>query len=141
MQANAELKEKVLSALPGASEACTALADFVLQAAAHFRDGEVQKGSELFSEILDDFSRLLTFAGDIRQFDLLGRGGEEHEMGRLTTELETTLDLLKTAHEAQENQDWVYLADILEYEFSERLGAWSGLLHSLADADGTAASP
>ena len=44
-------------------------------------------------------------------------------------------DLLNMAVNAQQSQDWVFLADILEYEFSQKLGSWDGLFRGLSQPD------
>ena len=57
----AELQETVLKALQGTSEACTALAGFILQAANQMRSGEIREGNELLCRVLDDLTVIISF--------------------------------------------------------------------------------
>ncbi len=128
-----ELRETVLQALQGTSEACTTLAGFILQAAGRIRSGQIREGSELLSRVLDDLSVIISFLEDVRRCDLFPEGQEgQPSMDVLDRESREMAGLLKMAMDAQENEDWVYLADILEYEFSQKLGSWDGLLKGIS---------
>jgi hypothetical protein len=128
------MRSTILETLRGAAEACEALSGFTLEAAGHLRSGEIQEGNELLSGIVDDFSQLVGLLMDVRQFDAFGDEGEHKATENLETETQAMADLLKMAVEAQESQDWVFLADILEYEFPERLEAWNGMFTGLSNA-------
>jgi hypothetical protein len=127
-----ELHDTILKTLAEAAEACTALAGFLQQSAGHLRAGEIQQGNELLSRVLDDFALLVSFLEDVRRCrpfaDSEGKGSIE----TLDQESREMADLLKMAVGAQESEDWVYLADILEYEFSQKLGSWDGLLKGMS---------
>lgn len=128
-----ELHETILQALQGASEACTALAGFILEAANQMRSGEVREGNELLSRVLDDLSVLISFLEDVRRCNMFTETQDGQEsMDALDQESREMANLLKTALGAQEKEDWVYLADILEYEFSQKLGSWDGLLKGIS---------
>ncbi len=129
---NVELRDTILEALPEAAEACTALSGFILQSANHLRSGEIQEGNELLSKVLDDFSVLVSFLEDVRRCEPFAEEGRKDSIETLDQESREMADLLKVAVGAQESEDWVYLADILEYEFSQKLGAWDGLLKGMS---------
>ncbi len=127
-----ELQETIIKTLQEAAEACTALAGFILQSANHLRSGEIQEGNELLSKVLDDFSLLVSFLEDVRRCKPFAEAGSKGSLEALDQESREMADVLKMAVGAQESEDWVYLADILEYEFSQKLGAWDGLLKELS---------
>jgi hypothetical protein len=140
MESN-ELKQTIFEALKGASEACESLSGFALQAGNHLRAGEIQEGNEMLLGILDDFSQLVSLVTDVSLCSEFAEQVEASTLNDLGEESQQTTDLLKMALEAQENQDWVFLADILEYEFAEKLGSWTGLLGGLAGCNETSISP
>ena len=129
-----ELHETILKALREAAEACTALAGFILQSAEHLRSGEIQEGNELLSKVLEDFSVLVSFLEDVRRCTPFSEGERNDSIDTLDQESREMASLLNMAVGAQENEDWVYLADILEYEFSQKLGSWDGLLKGMAQS-------
>lgn len=132
MDNSEELRDTILQALHGAAEACTALSGFILQSANHLRSGEIQEGNQLLAEVLDDFSQLASFLEDVRRCEAFVEEGRQSSMDALDRESREMTDLLKMAVDAQEKEDWVYLADILEYEFSQKLGSWDGLLKGMS---------
>ena len=129
-----ELNDTILKALREAAEACTALAGFILQSADHLRSGEIREGNEVLSKVLDDFSVLLLFLEDVRRCTPLPEGERNDSIDALDQESREMADLLNMAVGAQENEDWVYLADVLEYEFSQKMGSWNGLLKGMAES-------
>lgn len=132
MDEKARLQETIYEALRGAAEACTTLSGFILQAANHLRSGEIREGNELLSQVLDEFSQLVCLLADVRRCKALPVEGSRDSIDTLDRESREMADLLNMAVGAQENQDWVFLADILEYEFSQKLGSWDGLLKGLS---------
>ena len=136
-----ELQNTVFEALRGASKACQDLSQYVLRAGNHLRVGEVKEGNDLLLEILDDFGQLISFLEDVTRCqdlsDVLRRQAEE----TISTESNETVGILQMAYEAQENQDWVYLADILEYELSEKLESWNGIFSGLSKIQAASLAP
>lgn len=133
MECNPELRQTILEALRSAAEACDALSRFTLEAAGHLRSGDIREGNELLSGIVNDFSQLVGLFIDVSQFEALGdEGAGSQPKGEVEEESQAMTHLMKMAVEAQENEDWVFLADILEYEFPERLQAWNGLFTGLS---------
>lgn len=131
---NVELHDTILKALREAAEACTALAGFILQSADHLRSGEIREGNELLSKVLDDFSILVSFLEDVRRCTPFNEAKTNDSIDAFDQESREMANLLKMAVSAQENEDWVYLADILEYEFSQKMGSWDGLLKGMAQS-------
>jgi hypothetical protein len=127
-----ELRDTIQQALQGAGEACKALSGFILQAANHLRSGEIREGNELLAEVLDDFSQIASLLEDAPRCKDFMREERQREIDDLERESLEMADLLKMAVTAQESQDWVFLADILEYEFAQKLDSWDGLLSGLS---------
>ena len=132
MDENVDLRNTILRALEGAAEACTSLSGFILQAAGHLRSGEIREGNALLSSVLDDFAQLVSLLTDVRQCGVLAGEDEQARTEDLDRESQEMVDLLNMAVDAQQSQDWVFLADILEYEFSQKLGSWDGLFRGLS---------
>lgn len=131
---SAELHLTILEALREAAEACTELTAFILESADRLRSGQIRAGNELLTKVLDDFSILVSFLEDVRRCTPLAEGEKDDSIDALDQESREMAELLNMAVGAQENEDWVYLADILEYEFSQKLGAWDGLLKGIAQS-------
>lgn len=134
------LRDTILDTLRQAAEACSTLARFILEAANHLRAGDIRAGNELLSQVLDDFSQLVQFLEDVRRTKALVDEGRQPSIDALDRESREMADLLNMAVNAQENQDWVFLADILEYEFSQKVASWDGLLRGLSDPGGARAA-
>lgn len=132
MDEKARLQETIYEALGGAAEACKTLSGFIIQAANHLRSGEIQEGNALLSQVLDDFSELVSLLADVRRCKAFPEEASPDSIDTLDRESREMADLLNMAVGAQENQDWVFLADILEYEFSQKLGSWDGLFKGLS---------
>ena len=133
MDNQAKLRDTILTALQGAAEACSVLSEHILEAANRFRSGEIREGSDLLSRVMDDFSMLVLLLEDVRRCRAFSEERGQGSLMALDKESQEMTDLLKMAVEAQESRDWVYLADILEYEFSQKLGSWDGFLKGLSN--------
>jgi hypothetical protein len=127
-----ELRDTIQEALQGAGEACKSLSGFILQAANHLRSGEIREGNQLLAEVLDEFSQIASLLEDAPRCTAFVKEGRQCEIDDLERESLEMADLLKMAVTAQESEDWVFLADILEYEFAQKLGSWDDLLRGLS---------
>jgi hypothetical protein len=127
-----ELRDTIARALTGAAEACPVLSNFVCQAADRFRTGEIREGNELLALILGDLSVLAGLLSDVKHWS--ERGGPDQTLPTESLEEESRqmLERLRMLQEAQERDDWILLADILEYELSEKVTDWSGLFRDLS---------
>ena len=127
-----ELRDTIVRALTGAAEACPVLSNFICQAADRLRTGEIREGNELLALILGDLSVLAGLLSDVRQWSE-GCGPEKAlPTDSLEEESRQMLERLRMLQEAQERDDWILLADILEYELSEKVTNWSGLFRDLS---------
>ncbi len=129
-----ELDKSITSALEESGQACTKLSELIREAADHLRAGEIQEGNGLLAGILDDFSFLVTLITDVGQHEPFVKGLNNETSERIETECTQMVDQLKMVLDAQEDQDWVFLADLLEYELSERVSSWSGFFDGLSKA-------
>jgi len=127
-----ELRDTIARALTGAAEACPVLSNFVCQAADRFRTGEIREGNELLALILGDLSVLAGLLSDVKHW--AERGGPDQTLPTESLEEESRrmLERPRMRREAQERDDWILLADILEYELSEKVTDWSGLFRDLS---------
>ncbi len=136
-----EFHGTVSEALKGAEEACKELSQYVLQSGNYLRIGEIQKGNDLLVGILDDFSQLIYFLEDMSQCYDLEDSVRNGALDTIAKESSQTVELLNMAFEAQENQDWVFLADVLEYELSEKMGSWSNIFEGLSKLQESSLTP
>jgi len=117
----------------GTAEAFVALSGFVLQAGDHLRSGEIREGNELLSRVAADLQVLSGFladAGRLQAFtDVLG----DEQVQDLGSEYREMVDLLTSAMEAQQTEDWIYLADILEYELNPKMTTWQSLFNDFSE--------
>lgn len=129
-----ELNQNIRETLKGVGDACEALSGFIQQAANHLRAGEIREGNELLARVLEDFSQITSFLRDVGDCGTFKAEVPAKPFDELERESRQMVDLLNMAVEAQENRDWVFLADILEYEFSQKLGSWNGLMDGLSES-------
>lgn len=127
-----ELRDTIARALTGAAEACPVLSNFVCQAADRFRTGEIREGNELLALILGDLSVLAGLLADVRHWSEGSGPDQALPTESLEEESRQMLERLRMLQEAQERDDWILLADILEYELSEKVTDWSGLFRDLS---------
>jgi hypothetical protein len=107
------------------------LSTFLLETAGLFRTGEdyrardsfVQavKGLEFFTFLVDRLCSICRI--NLKEISCSGKNGEEH------LEYMNTMFLEMVA--SQEKQDWVLLADLMEYEVVPQLRAWRELIAAM----------
>ncbi|MBO4369473.1 MAG: hypothetical protein J5803_05185 [Desulfovibrio sp.] len=90
-----------------------------------FREGKDSDALELLQDLLDVVRDFLAMVGVLRERYL---GGSNEEFKTKTIELS---DLLSEMSDILENEDWVLLADLLEYEFAPQCEDWQDLSKSL----------
>ena len=83
-----------------------------------FREGKDSDALELLQDLLDVVRDFLAMVGDLRQRYL---GGPNEEFQTKTVELS---DLLSEMSDILESEDWILLADLLEYEFAPQCEDW-----------------
>ncbi|MCR5814484.1 MAG: hypothetical protein K6G15_08360 [Desulfovibrio sp.] len=90
-----------------------------------FREGKDSDALELLQDLLDVVRDFLAMVGDLRERYL---GGSNEEFHAKTVELS---DLLSEMSDILESEDWILLADLLEYEFAPQCGDWQQLSEQL----------
>lgn len=92
---------------------------------------EAQAGLEHVSQGLVTVLRIVAAAGLAlrRELDTPDRDGRS--IGGLSTELDSVVQVLL---EAQRNEDWIQVADILEYDLNPILNGWHNVLTQVAAA-------
>ncbi len=128
-----ELRGVLTQAMSGTAEAFESLSGFVLQAGDHLRSGQIREGNELLGRITEDLHVLSGFLADAGQLpEFTDRLGDQR-VKDLAREYEDMVELLRGAMDAQRTEDWVYLADILEYELNPKMTAWQSLFQDFSE--------
>jgi len=126
-------REMAVHFLANAGAYLDAIKHSVGRVAELFRVSDEQEASEYYLNTLESIQLFLQMLQECRQileldFDspnLDGLSGEER--------LQKLLVLIKDLLAAQEQQDWVLLADILEYDLSAELQLWQGFMPTLKE--------
>jgi hypothetical protein len=115
----ADLKDLVANNLDNAKEYLEKLIPGFQKAADLFRMGNEQEAHKFYLQILDGidwFSQVAQTIVNSRENELEGQDLKDRQ-GKLT-------DFMTQMLEANENQDWVLLADLLEYEMIPLYEDW-----------------
>ncbi|MEW6441360.1 MAG: hypothetical protein AB1640_10545 [bacterium] len=136
-----ELRSAILDASRQVGQAFESLSGFVLQSADYLRAGEIGQGNELLGRILGEFSEMTSFLVGVERSNILSGAEGRRWQEELETECSQMSELLKTALEAQQNNDWIYLADMLEYEIAQKLRSWKGMMEGVYGASQGEAAP
>jgi hypothetical protein len=92
------------------------------QVAELFRRAEDSEALEVYQDLLEVTRDFLGMVGLLRSEFSLGRDKElEHAVEELSS-------LFSEVLEVQENEDWVLLADLMEYEFVPMVERWTAVL-------------
>ena len=83
-----------------------------------FREASDTDGLELLQDLLDVTRDFMNMLGDLR-----GRYAEEDSFG-FAEKTETLSALISEMSAVLENEDWILLADLLEYEFMPLCAQW-----------------
>ena len=92
---------------------------------------EAQEGLQHVSESLVLVLRIVAAAGLALRRELDSADGDGRSLGTLSNDLETVVGILL---EAQGNEDWIQVADILEYDLNPILSGWHSALTQVAAA-------
>lgn len=90
-----------------------------------FRQGDDQQGLELFQDLLDVTRDFMSMVGVLRH-DFISVSEPEFD-----TLVEKVSALLGEMTEVLESEDWILLADLLEFEFTPVCGSWNKVLEKL----------
>ena len=127
----ANLKDLVATNIANALDYLKKLIPGFEQAADLFRTGNEQEANKYYLQILDGidwFSQVVSviMKPDDGKTELPDADGES-----LQVRQEKLTDLMSQMLEANQNQDWVLLADILEYEMAPFYKDWENILSKL----------
>jgi hypothetical protein len=117
LQAGPEYLETLLNALPKIIE--------------NFRIGDEQEANEHFLNFLEALHLLMSMLEQTRHILGLWQGQNNDSSSALNNYLESMVDVLNTLINLQEQKDWIFLADVLEYELTESLTNLKELLPRL----------
>ena len=125
------LKDLVATNLVNALDYLKKLIPGFEQAADLFRAGNEQEANKYYMQILDGigwFSQVVNIIMQSDQGELALPGAENENLQAREAKL---TDLMSQMLEANQNQDWVLLADILEYEMVPFYKDWEAILSKL----------
>jgi uncharacterized UPF0160 family protein len=97
-----------------------------------FRLGDEHEANEHFLNFLEALQLLMSMLEQTRHVLNLWQGGDEEKNSGLNEYLDSLLEILNTLISLQEQKDWIFLADVLEYELSDSLKKLSELLPLLS---------
>lgn len=97
------------------------------QVARLFREGENEEALELFQDLLDVTRDFISMVGVLRSEFTLG------EAGAFSANVEQISGLLGEMSEVLESEDWILLADLLEYELIPASENWKQIIQSLRE--------
>ena len=123
----ADLKDLVATNLSNALDYLEKLIPGFDQAADLFRTGNEQEANKYYIQILDG----MDWFSEVVNVVMSSEGeGQEPENSLQVRQAKLT-DLMSQMLEANKNQDWVLLADILEYEMTPFYKEWQTILSKL----------
>ncbi|MDR2368786.1 MAG: hypothetical protein LBF58_11915 [Deltaproteobacteria bacterium] len=96
-----------------------------------FRLGDEQEANEYFLNFLEALHLLMTLLEQTRYALGLWQGSDDENNSNLNEYLESLAELLTSVLSLQEQKDWIYLADVLEYEFQDSLRRLAAILPAL----------
>lgn len=91
-----------------------------------FRRAEDAEGLEVYRDLLDVIQDFMGMVGLLRE----KYGNKEHPA--FVAAADEISNLFSEMLEVVENEDWVLLSDLLEYEFIPAVGRWKAVLDDLA---------
>jgi hypothetical protein len=96
-----------------------------------FRIGDEQEANEHFLNFLEALHLLMTLLEQTRHVLGLWQGSDNENISSLNQYLDSLVSILNTLINLQEQKDWIFLADVLEYELQDSLKRLSDLLPTL----------
>jgi hypothetical protein len=96
-----------------------------------FRLGDEQEANEHFLNFLEALHLLMTLLEQTRNVLGLWQGSDNEKVSSLNEYLDSLVQVLSTLIKLQEQKDWIFLADVLEYELKQSLTDLGDLLPHL----------
>ncbi|MDR2198824.1 MAG: hypothetical protein LBR53_05110 [Deltaproteobacteria bacterium] len=93
-----------------------------------FRLGDEQEANEFFLNFLESLQLLMSMLEQSRQVLNLWQGQDGENGSELSQFLDGLVEVLSTMINLQEQKDWIFLADVLEYELTDSLKKLSEIL-------------
>jgi hypothetical protein len=94
----------------------------------NFRLGDEREANEHFLNFLESLHLLMSLLEQTRHVLGLWEGSDNEASSSLNLYLESLVVILNNLITLQEQKDWIYLADVLEYELDESLRKLAALL-------------
>lgn len=94
----------------------------------NFRLGDEREANEHFLNFLEALHLLMTLLEQTRHVLGIWEGGDNEEASSLNQYLDSLVGILNNLVSLQEQKDWIYLADVLEYELDDSLRRLAALL-------------
>ncbi len=91
-----------------------------------FRQADDAEALEIFQDLLDVTRDFMTMVGVLREEFALDSLPEFNAAAREISEVLTEIS------ETLENEDWILMADLLEYEYSPVVNKWRGVVDSIS---------
>ncbi|GEM_PF-206297 len=117
-----ELAIKILSDIPSQIEM---IKNGVLQASELYRVADEQEANLNFIKVLNALRSFINFIIQIRRANLVDWDNMLVSDTTIDTVYERSIKLIDEIIEVQEDEDWVLLADLLEYELLPVLDKWN----------------
>ncbi|MDR1051507.1 MAG: hypothetical protein LBP95_10630 [Deltaproteobacteria bacterium] len=96
-----------------------------------FRVGDEQEANEYFLNFLEALHLLMTLLEQTRYVLGLWQGADDERASSLNQYLDSLVGILNDIINLQEQKDWIYLADVLEYELQDSLRRLAAILPTL----------
>lgn len=120
----AEARQVALEFMGQAPTYLEAIAQAVGAVAELFRVADERDASEQYIAVLESLQLFLTMLEETRRLLNLNLEVAVYEQRSAAAALESLSGLVKKLLDAQEKEDWVLLADLLEYDLAPELRAW-----------------
>jgi hypothetical protein len=98
-----------------------------------FRLGDEREANEHFLNFLESLHLMMSLLEQTRHVLGLWEGSDHEGASSLNLYLESLVAILNNLITLQEQKDWIYLADVLEYELGDSLGKLAALLPLLCE--------
>ncbi len=106
----------------------------ILKSADLFRNGELENAAYKLTAIMDAFKPLIQFIDAIAQsYQLNYEKIPFDQETSIAAKIENFSETLKVIIDAQEKQDYIELADTLEYQFAGQMELWQQILQKILD--------
>ncbi len=129
----AEARQVALEFMGQAPTYLEAIAQAVAAVAELFRVVDERDASEQYIAVLESLQLFLTMLEETRRLLGLDLESAVYQERTAAAALENLSGLIKKLLDAQENEDWVLLADLLEYDLAPELRAWGEFAKLLKD--------